>query len=71
VASYYNGTLSITGGTFYAHFDHVSPVELSKGSSITGGTYYNHAGAVSQHSYIKNFVAEGYELNANGEVVKK
>ena len=71
VASYYKGTLSITGGTFYAHFDNVSPIELSSGSSITGGTYYNHAGAVSQHSYIKNFVAEGYELNANGEVVRK
>jgi hypothetical protein len=70
VASYYKGTLSITGGTFYAHFDHVSPVELSEGSSITGGTYYNHAGAVSQHSFIKNYVAEGYELNANGEVVE-
>ena len=71
VASYYNGTLAINGGTFTAHFDNVSPVELSSGSTIKGGTYYNHAGVASQHDYIKNYVAEDYELNANGEVVKK
>ena len=71
VASYYNGTLAINGGTFTAHFDNVSPVELSSGSTIMGGTYYNHAGVASQHDYIKNYVAEDYELNANGEVVKK
>ena len=69
VASYYNGTLSISGGTFYAHFDTVSPVELSSGSTITGGTYYNHSGAASAHPYIKNFIADGYVLN-NGTVVE-
>ena len=69
VASYYNGTLDITGGTFYAHFDNVSPVELSKGSIIMGGTYYNHSGIASDHIYIKNFIADGYVLK-DGKVVK-
>ena len=71
VASYYNGKLAINGGTFYAHFDTVSPVELSTGSEITGGMYYNHSGVASNHSYVKNFVKEGYELKADGQVVVK
>ena len=71
VASYYNGTMTINGGTFYAHFDNVSPVHLSEGSTIKGGTFYKHSGEPSQHDWIKNFVDEGYELNANGEVVAK
>ena len=70
VASYYNGKLSITGGSFTAHFDNVSPVELSKGSEITGGSYYNHSGVASTHSYVTNFVKKGYELGADGTVVK-
>ena len=69
VASYYNGKLSITGGTFYAHFDNVSPVELSAGSEITGGSYYNHAGVASTHSYVTNFVKKGYTLGEDGKVV--
>ena len=69
VASYYSGKLSIGGGTFYAHFDTVSPVELSSGSTITGGTFYNHSGEASSHSYITNFIADGYVLK-NGTVEK-
>ena len=69
VASYYGGKLSISGGTFYSHFDNVSPVELSSGSTITGGTFYNHSGEASSHSYITNFIADGYVLK-NGAVEK-
>ena len=68
VASYYNGKLSITGGSFYAHFDNVSPVELSNGSVITGGSYYNHSGVASTHPYVTNFIKEGYELGEDGKV---
>lgn len=67
VASYYNGSLSISGGAFYAHFDTVSPVELSSGSTIAGGTFYNHSGVPSDHVYIRNYLAEGYVLE-NGVV---
>ena len=67
VASYYNANVSISGGTFYSHFDNVSPVELSTGSVITGGTYYTHSGNASSHTYITSYVADGYEL-VNGVV---
>ena len=70
VSSYYNGTLEINGGTFYSHFDNVSPVELSSGSSIKGGTYYTHSGLASDHQYIKKYVAEAYEL-VDGKVQLK
>ena len=70
VASYYNGKVNISGGTFYSHFDNVSPVELSSGSSITGGTYYTHSEDPSNHTYISNYVAEGYEL-VNGVVQRE
>ena len=70
VASYYSGKLSISGGTFYAHFDNVSPVELSSGSTITGGTFYNHSGVPSAHSYITNYIDDKYILN-NGVVEKR
>ena len=70
VASYYNGTLTISGGSFTSHFDNVSPVELSEGSEISGGKYYKHSGEASNHVYIKNFLAPGVTLLENGEVVK-
>ena len=70
VASYYNANVSISGGTFYTHFDNVSPVELSTGSVITGGTYYTHSGNASSHTYITKYVAEGYEL-VNGVVQRE
>ena len=70
VASYYNGTLTISGGSFTSHFDNVSPVELSEGSEISGGKYYKHSGEASNHAYIKNFLAPGVTLLENGEVVK-
>ena len=69
VASYYNGILSITGGTFYAHFDNVSPVELSNGATINGGTYLIHSGAASNHPFVKNYLAEGLELGEDGTAV--
>ena len=71
VANYSNGIVSITGGTFYSHFDSVSPVELSAGSVITGGTYLKHSGTPSNHSYITKYLAEGYDLTSSGEVVMK
>lgn len=71
VANYYKGTLTINGGTFYAHFDNVSPVQLSEGSTIKGGTFYNHSGVPSQHVWVKNYVDDAYELKENGEVVAK
>ena len=70
VASYSNADVSISGGTFYSHFDNVSPVELSTGSVITGGTYYTHSGTASSHTYITSYVAEGYEL-VNGVVQRE
>ena len=71
VANYYNGIVNITGGTFYSHFNNVSPVELSEGSVITGGIYFKHNGEPSNHSYITKYLAEGYELSLSGEVLKK
>ena len=71
VASYYSGTVEITGGMFTSHFDNVSPVELSAGATIKGGTYLVHSGAASNHNYVTNFVKEGYELKADGQVVAK
>ena len=65
--SYYNGTLTISGGTFTSHFDNTSPVELSSGSTITGGTYLTHSGTPSAHSYITTYMAENYVLT-NGVV---
>jgi len=71
VTNYDGAELYITGGTFYAHFDGYYPVELSSGSTITGGKYLDHSGKPVNHPFITNYVAEGYELNANGEVVEK
>ena len=68
VSSYFNGNVSITGGTFTSHFDNVSPVELSSGSEITGGMFLVHSGAASTHAYITNYVKDGYELGADGAV---
>ncbi len=62
------GTGSITGGTFTAHFDNVSPVELSAGAEITGGVYQNHSGEASTHSYVTKYIKEGYELSEDGTV---
>lgn len=70
VASYYNGTLVINGGTFTSHFDNVSPVELSKGSVIKGGKYLVHSGTPSSHPYVTTYLDDSFELNENGEVVK-
>ncbi len=68
VASYHKGTLKINGGDFFAHFDNVSPVELSTGSEITGGTFMNHSGDASNHSYITKYVPDGYKLGEDGKV---
>ena len=70
VASFSNGKVNISGGSFYSHFDNVSPVELSSGSIISGGTYYTHSGNPSNHTYISKYVAEGYEL-VDGVVQKE
>ncbi len=67
VASYYNGTLTISGGTFTSLFDNISPIELSNGSKVTGGTYLTHSGNPSNHTYVKTFIAENYTLT-NGVV---
>ena len=69
VTSYYNGTLAISGGSFTAHFDNKSPVELSAGSEISGGKFMNHAGEASTHDYVTKYIKEGYELNEDGSVV--
>ena len=69
VASYYNGSVTINGGSFTSHFDTVSPVELSEGATITGGTYLTHSGAASNHVYIKNYLADGVQLGTDGQVV--
>lgn len=68
VASYDNGKVSISGGEFTAHFDNVSPVELSTGSEITGGKFMNHSGEASSHAYVTNFLKEGYTLGTDGKV---
>lgn len=62
VTSYYNGSLTISGGTFTSHFDNVSPIELSSGSVVTGGTYLTHSGTPSSHTYVKTYIAENYVL---------
>lgn len=67
ITSYYNGTLTISGGTFTSHFDNVSPIELSAGATVTGGTYLIHSGTPSSHTYITTFLAENYTLT-NGVV---
>ena len=69
VASYYNGTLLITGGTFTSHFDNVSPIELSKGATVEGGTYKTHSGAVSTHPYVTAYMAEGCKFDAETGVI--
>ena len=71
VASYFNGTVVINGGSFTSHFDNVSPVELSNGATIKGGTYLTHSGNASNHTYIKNYLAENFELGADGTVAAK
>lgn len=69
VASYDNGTVNIYGGTFYAHFDATSPVQLSEGAAITGGKFLNHSGNPIRHTWITNYLKDGAVLCDDGKVV--
>ena len=71
VANYWNAALTINGGTFYSHFDNVSPIELSNGSAVKGGTYLTHSGNVSTHPYITKFMPEGYVFDAETGKISK
>ena len=69
VASYDNGTVNIYGGTFYAHFDTTSPVQLSEGAAIRGGKFLNHSGNPIRHTWITNYLKDGAVLCDDGKVV--
>ena len=71
VTNYYGAALEINGGTFYSHFDNVSPIELSTGSAVKGGTYLTHSGNVSTHPYVTKFMPEGYVFDAEEGKINK
>lgn len=69
VASYDKGTVDICGGTFYAHFDETSPVQLSEGAAIRGGKFLDHSGNPIRHTWITNYLKDGAVLCDDGKVV--
>lgn len=69
LASYDNGTVNIYGGTFYAHFDTTSPVQLSEGAAIRGGKFLDHSGNPIRHTWITNYLKDGAVLCDDGKVV--